>query len=185
MVRQFPDTATQISDKHFDNKEFQQVVANTLVKMSHQKVAEAQPTARKSRADHHEERETTDPMIVNELLTSFLRGGGEQTQVNGIRKNTREETSYNSSKLPWRRSPTWLLIRVGLQLTMTRLSDGSDDTYKRFMVFLMAHALLKANEASASSEVLHMMMTKISHRLCKLKELRDDKWLSTVQAIVS
>ncbi|RBR20353.1 uncharacterized protein FIESC28_05317 [Fusarium coffeatum] len=185
LVRQFPDTATKISDKEFDNKEFQQVLANTLVKMSYQKVAEAQPTARKSRADHHEERETTDPMIVNELLTSFLRGVGVQAHINGIRKNTREETSYNSSKLPWRRSPTWLLIRVGLQLTMTRLTGGSDDTYKRFMVFLMAHALIKANEASASSEVLHIMMTKISHRLCKLKELRDDEWLSTVQAVVS
>ncbi|KAJ4112132.1 hypothetical protein NW768_011711 [Fusarium equiseti] len=185
LVRQFPDTATNISDKDFRDGQFQEVLANTLVKMSHQRVAEAQPTARKAGTDHHEERETTDPMIVNELLTSFLRGVGQQAQVEGIRKNTREETSYNSSKLPWRRSPAWLLIRVGLQLTMTRLSGGSDDTYKRFMVFLLAHALLKANQASASSEMLHIMMTKISHRLCKLKGLRDDKWLSTVQVIVS
>ncbi|CAG7558102.1 unnamed protein product [Fusarium equiseti] len=185
LVRQFPDTATKIPVKEFDNEEFRQVLANTVVKMSCQKVAEAQPTARKARGDHHEERETTDPMIVNELLTSFLRGIGKQARVDGIRKHTREETSYDSSKLPWRRSPTWLLIRVGLQLTMTRLSGGSDDTYKRFMVFLLAHALLKANQASAPSEVLHIMMTKISHRLCKLKGLRVDKWLSTVQFIVS
>ncbi|RFN48648.1 hypothetical protein FIE12Z_7114 [Fusarium flagelliforme] len=185
LVRQFPDTATKISVKDFDNEEFRQVLANTVVKMSCQKVAEAQPTARKARSDHHEERETTDPMIVNELLTSFLRGIGKQARVDGIRKHTREETSYNSSKLPWRRSPTWLLIRVGLQLTMTRLSGGSDDIYKRFMVFLLAHALLKANQASAPSEVLHIMMTKISHRLCKLKGLREDQWLSTVKVIVS
>ncbi|GKU23028.1 unnamed protein product, partial [Fusarium langsethiae] len=184
LVRQFPDTATKISDKDFRSEEFQEVLANTLVKMSYQRVAEAQPKARKARKDHHEDRETTNPQIVNELLTSFLRGVGTQVQVEGIRKNTREETSYNSSKLPWRRSPAWMLIRVGLHLTMSRLSGGSDDLYKRFMTYLMSQALLKANQAPVSSELLHVMMTKISHRLCKLKGLRDDKWLSTVHNIV-
>ncbi|SPJ89726.1 uncharacterized protein FTOL_13087 [Fusarium torulosum] len=168
----------------FRSEEFQEVLANTLVKMSYQRVAEAQSKARKARKDHHEDRETTNPQIVNELMTSFLRGVGIQVQVEGIRKNTREETSYNSSKLPWRRSPAWMLIRVGLHLTMSRLSGGSDDLYKRFMTYLMSQALLKANQAPVSSELLHIMMTKISHRLCKLKGLRDDKWFATVHNIV-
>jgi hypothetical protein len=185
LVRQFPDTATEISVRDFRSKAFQEVLINTLVKMSHQKVAEAQPRARKARKDHHEDRETTNPQIVNELLTSFLRGVGKQVEVEGIHKNTREEICYSSSKLPWRRSPVWLLIRVGLHLTISRLSGSSDDIYKCFMTYLMAQALLKANQAPASSELLHIMMTKISHRLCKLDELRNDKWLSTVHDIVS
>ncbi|KAG5659563.1 hypothetical protein KAF25_002122 [Fusarium avenaceum] len=185
LVRQFPDTATEIPEKDFQSEDFQEVLANTLVKMSHQRVAEAQPMARKARKDHHEDRETTDPRIVNELLVSFLRGVGKQVKVEGIRKHTREETSYNSSKLPWRRSPVWLLIRVGLHLTMSRLSGGSHDIYKRFMSYLMAQALLKANQAPVSSEMLHIMMTKITHRLCKIEGLRDDKWLSTVHDIIS
>ncbi|KAH7245149.1 hypothetical protein BKA59DRAFT_418054, partial [Fusarium tricinctum] len=185
LVRQFPDTATKIPEKDFQSEEFQEVLANTLVKMSHQRVAEALPMARKARKDHHEDRETTDPRIVNELLMSFLRGAGKQVEVEGIRKHTREEINYNSSKLPWRRSPVWLLIRVGLQLTMSRLSGGSHGIYKRFMSYLMAQAFLRANQAPVSSELLHIMMTKISHRLCKLEGLRDDKWLSTVHGIIS
>lgn len=184
LVRRFPDTATKLSDKDFRNGHFQEVLADTLVKMSHQKVAEAQPTARKAGMDHHEERETIDPLIVNELLTSFLRGVGEQVEVAGICKHTREETSYNSSKLPWRRSPAWLLIRVGLQLTMTRLSGGSDHIYKQFMAYLMAQALKNANQAPGSSEMLHIMMTKISHRLCKVNALSDAKWLLNIHEIV-
>ncbi|KAF4447595.1 hypothetical protein F53441_8890 [Fusarium austroafricanum] len=185
LIRQFPDTATELSEKDFQNAAFQEVLANTLVKMSYQRVPEAQPNARKAGKDHHEDRETTDPQIVTGLLTSFLRGVGKLTEVEGIRKNTREEISYNSSKLPWRRSPVWLLIRVGLHLTMRRISDGSDDIYKRFMIYLMAKALHLANRASVPSEQLHFVMTKISRRLCKFEGLRDGKWLSTVRDIVS
>ncbi|KAH7233986.1 uncharacterized protein BKA55DRAFT_695504 [Fusarium redolens] len=185
LIRQFPDTATEIASEDFENQAFQEVLANTLVKMSHQRVSEAQPKARKAGKDHHEDRETTGPRIVTELLTSILRGIGKLAKVNGICKNTREEISYSSSNLPWRRSPVWLLIRVGLQLTMSRLSGGSDDIYKRFMVYLMAQVLLRANQALAPSEMLHIMMTKISCRLCKLEGLRNDKWLSTVRDVVS
>ncbi|KAF6517615.1 hypothetical protein HZS61_003176 [Fusarium oxysporum f. sp. conglutinans] len=185
LIRQFPDTATEISSEDFENQAFQEVLANTLVKMSHQRVSEAQPKARKAGKDHHEDRETTDPRIVTELLPSILRSFGKLAKVKGICKNTREEISYSSSRLPWRRSPVWLLIRVGLQLTMNRLSDGSDDIYKRFMVYLMAQVLLRANQALVPSELLHIMMTKISCRLCKLEGLRDDKWLSTVGDAVS
>lgn len=185
LVRQFPDTATEISEQDFQNEVFQEVLVNTLVKMSHQRVPEVQPKARKARKDHHEDRETTDPRIVTELLTSFLRGAGKPVEVEAICKNTREETSYSNSRLPWRRSPVWLLIRVGLQLSMCRLSDGSDNIYKRFMIYLMAQVLLKANRASTPSELLHIMMTKISRRLCKLEGLCNDEWLSTVRDIVS
>ncbi|KAL9563796.1 hypothetical protein ACKAV7_012038 [Fusarium commune] len=185
LIRQFPDTATEIPSEDFENQAFQEVLANTLVKMSHQRVSEAQPKAKKAGKDHHEDRETTNPQIVTELLTSILRGIGKLAEVKGICKNTREEISHSSSKLPWRRSPVWLLIRVGLHLTMSRLSGGSDDTYKSFMVYLMAQVLLRANQALVPSELLHIMMTKISRRLCKLEGLRNDKWLSTVRDVVS
>ncbi|RGP77963.1 hypothetical protein FLONG3_3920 [Fusarium longipes] len=185
LIRQFPDTATEILAGDFQNVEFREVLANTIVKMSHQKVAEAQPTARKAGKDHHEDRETTNPCIVTELLTSIVRGIGKPIKVRAISKNTHEETSYSSSKLPWRRSPVWLLIRVGLQLTLKRLSGGSDAVYKRFMTFLMAQALFAANNASAPSEQLHVMMAKISRRLRKLQGLRNDNWLLSVRDIVS
>ncbi|KAM0540722.1 hypothetical protein ACHAPJ_013526 [Fusarium lateritium] len=185
LVRQFPANATEISREDFRDKAFQETLTNTLVKMSHQTVLETQHKAKKAKQHHAEDRETTNPRIVTELLASILQGIGKPVRTTGILKNTREEINYNSSKIPWRRSPVWLLIRVGLHLTISLLSGGSDGIYKRFMVYLLAQTLALANSKSAASEILHTMMTKISRRLCKLESPPDAKWLQTIQTTVA
>ncbi|KAF5635112.1 uncharacterized protein FTJAE_6495 [Fusarium tjaetaba] len=144
LIREFPATATEISAKDFNDSSFQENLAKTLVKMSHQAVAEMQPKVRKAQQMHNEERDTTDPRIVTELLTSFLRGAGSPAEIKAVQKRTREEVSWNNSKSPWTRSPMWLLLRVGLQLTMVRHPRGSQGLYKRFMVFLIAQVLKTA-----------------------------------------
>ncbi|EXA33500.1 hypothetical protein FOVG_15219 [Fusarium oxysporum f. sp. pisi HDV247] len=76
LIREFPATVTEVSAKDFNNSSFQEVLTKTLVKMSHQAVAEMQPKVKKAQQMHNEERDTTDSRIVTELLTSFLRGAG-------------------------------------------------------------------------------------------------------------
>ncbi|RSL76551.1 hypothetical protein CEP52_017780, partial [Fusarium oligoseptatum] len=88
-------------------------------------------------------------------------------------------------KLPWRRSPLWLLIRAGLQLTMARFSSRGHDMYKEFMVFLMAEVLNISTKHGAGSEELHTMSTKICRRLCKLNHPPEGKWLTHVREILS
>ncbi|KAF4493821.1 hypothetical protein FAGAP_10050 [Fusarium agapanthi] len=185
LIREFPATATEVSAKDFNDFSFQEVLTNTLVKMSHQAVTKMQPKVRKAQQMHNEERDTTDPRIVTELLTSFLRGAGTPAEIKAVQKRTREEVSWNNSSHPWTRSPLWLLLRVGLQLTMVRHPKGSQELYKRFMVFLMAQALQIACEKSSSSEVVHLMMAKISRRLCKLGDIEDGAWLHEIKDIVS
>ncbi|KAF9771217.1 hypothetical protein IL306_011135, partial [Fusarium sp. DS 682] len=183
LIRNFPATATEISAEDFNNPSFQDVLTRTVVKMGHQAVAEMQPKVKKAQQMHDEERDTTNPRIVTELLTSFLRGAGSLVEIKAIRKHTREEVSWHNSSSPWRRSPLWLLIRVGLQLTMT--SYGAQHLYKRFMVFLTAQALYIAHEKKSSSETIHLMMAKIARRLCKLENVEDGEWLHTAKEIVS
>ncbi|KAM5377914.1 hypothetical protein ACJZ2D_004818 [Fusarium nematophilum] len=185
LIRHFPAHAIEISPDDFRNADFQTVLAKTLAKMSHQPVQETIQKARKAKQEHDEERETVDPRVVTELLTSVLRGIGKDVTVTGVAKNTREEVMWRQSKLPWRRSPVWLLLRVGLQLTMTRLGVDLNTLYKQFMVFLMAQALDVANRQLTANDVLHTMTTKISRRLCKLEHPPDGKWLRTIQQIVS
>jgi hypothetical protein len=185
LVRQFPASTIKLSQADFENSEFQQVLVNTLVKMAKQTVAEVQQKVRKARQEHDEERDTADPRIVTELLTSIIRGVGKSITVEGVCKNTREEVLWSRSKLPWRRSPVWLLIRVGIHLTMSRLADGSDDTYKRFMIFLMAEVLQIANNKPTQSEVLQTMIIKLSRRLCKLENPQDRPWLHDIKSVVS
>jgi cysteine synthase len=97
LIREFPATVTEVSAKDFNNSSFQEVLTKTLVKMSHQAVAEMQPKVKKAQQMHNEERDTTDPRIVTELLTSFLRGAGTPGEIKAIHKRTREEVSWNNS----------------------------------------------------------------------------------------
>ncbi|KAF5597927.1 hypothetical protein FPCIR_3503 [Fusarium pseudocircinatum] len=184
LIREFPATATEISSKDFNDSSFQEVLTKILVKMSHQAVAEMQPKVKKAQQMHNEERDTTDPRIVTELLTSFLRGAGTPAEIKAVQKRTREEVSWNNSKDPWTRSPLWLL-RVGLQLTIARHPQGSQELYKRFMVFSIAQALQIACDKSPSSEKIHLMMAKISRRLCKLGDIEEGAWLHVIKDIVS
>ncbi|UPK97257.1 hypothetical protein LCI18_008192 [Fusarium solani-melongenae] len=185
LVRQFPANATEIPYPDFEDETFQSVFTKTLEKMSYQTIQETKHKVSKAKQKHDEDRETVEPRIVIDLLPSILRGAGKRVSIPGICKNTREEVMWNNSKLLWRRSPVWLLIRVGLQLTMARPARSDKDPYKEFMVFLMAQVLDVAVKQGAASDVLYIMSTKVSRRLRKLKYLKDGRWLRSIQQFVS
>ncbi|KAH7019555.1 hypothetical protein EDB80DRAFT_632634 [Ilyonectria destructans] len=184
LQRQFPASAIAVPSDLFDNEDFRSVLGKTLVKMSQQPVEEMQPKVQKAKEIHNEERDTIDPRLVTELLVSFLRGCGEQVNVHGICKNTREDVMWNQSKLPWRRSPVWLLLRVSLQLTMNRVATDSGDAYKSFMVFFLSR-ILEASVQQSPGHVLHTMRTKISRRLLKLENPKEGAWLGMVRDTLS
>lgn len=186
LVRRFPATAVEIALCDFDNIDFRTVLTKTLTKMSQQLVRETRQMVNRGRNEQEESIETADPMIVTELFASLLRGCGKEVATKGICKNTREEVIGKGSKPPWRRSSLWLLLRVALQLSMTRLSGENDNTYKEFMPFLLAQALQDANrQQKIVSDVLNIMSTKVSRRLCKLRDPSDGPWLLSIRRIVS
>ncbi|KAL7940125.1 hypothetical protein V8C42DRAFT_356457 [Trichoderma barbatum] len=185
LVRHFPAIAIGVPRDTYTDGLFQQVLAKTLAKMSYEAFEESIPKARKAKQDHDEERETNDPSIVIELLGSFLRGIGHQLTVSGIRKNTREGVLWNQSKLPWRRSPIWLLIRGSLHLTMNRIFVDSQELYKSFMIFLLSRVLNTATNLQTASETLKIMSTKVSRRLLKLRHPTAGTWLIRVHKSVS
>ncbi|KAL3446142.1 hypothetical protein BJX65DRAFT_296583 [Aspergillus insuetus] len=186
LVRHFPATAVEVTAADFESADFQVVMAKTLSKMSQQTVREAKQGTQEGRQEKEGNSETSDPMIVTELLASILRGCGKEVAVDKICKNTRDDVIWKDRKYPWRRSSTWLLVRVALQLSMARLSATGKNTYKEFMVFLMAQALHAANEQQKiSSDILKIMSNKVSRRLCKLQRPSDGPWLVDIQHVVS
>lgn len=185
LIRQFPAVAVGIPIHNYAEDDFQDVLAKTLVKMSYQTVSEAVPKTKKANQYHNEERDTVDPKIVTELLYGFLRGVGREVHISGITKNTREEVLWKQSKLPWRRSAVWLLIRVALQLTLDRAAVGSGELYKSFIIFFLSRVLNAATDNMMSSEILMTMSTKISRRLLKLRQPADGRWLTDVHEAVS
>src|SRR5579859_7070458 len=142
--RSFPGLSLSIGIDAFEQPGCQAAVAYTLAKMSHQLVVGTKPRAKKAGRLHDEDRDTIHPHIVTELFMGFLGPAAEPVDVSRLWKNTREEVMWHDSLLPWRRSPMWLLVRVAMQLIISRSSGSSEpsgDLYKTFMVFLMGHIL--------------------------------------------
>lgn len=158
--RSFPGRTLLLKTEVFDEDEFQVVLAQTFAKMSHQSAPGTQPQVRKSTQYHNEDRDTTHPKIVTELLFAYLAYVAEPAEDHALWKNTREEFLWDNARLPWRRSPLWLLIRVAMQLEFSRSCIASckpSDTYKIFMVFLMSHVFEMAFSKPTSSPVISSM----------------------------
>lgn len=166
LVRTFPGLAVATRISLLRESDFSTMVVNTLSTMCCQQVSEIQPQSYKGGNKQDEERDTANPAMVSEFFVGVLAGIGEHTTVSAISKNTRDEVLWNNAKLPWRRSPTWLLIRVVLQQVISRSSDGSRQLYKEVMVFIMGHILNKSG--SLSVDMLYVMKSKVQRRMQKL-----------------
>ncbi|TQN70504.1 hypothetical protein CSHISOI_04936, partial [Colletotrichum shisoi] len=170
--RTFPGVGVTIHLGNFNQLGFKETLAETLATMSFQRAAGTQPCAKKAGKLHEESRDTTHPKMVTELLYAFLLAVGHPLDEARISKNTRDEVNWNNSLLPWRRSPTWLLVRVSLQLIFGRLAGPDDSLYKTFMAFVMAEILRNSLDdvvsSTLQSDLLLCMVAKLSRRLLKL-----------------
>ncbi|EME83378.1 uncharacterized protein MYCFIDRAFT_203611 [Pseudocercospora fijiensis CIRAD86] len=172
LTRRFPGVATSIDDSTYFQPEFQATVAQALSTMSKQAAAEMQPMITKAGSKHEEERDTTHPGLVCELLVGgMLKALGNHRPhlvVDTIVKNTRDDVLWQDADLPWRRSPTWMLIRVALELVFSRSLGGANAIYKASMAFLMAELLDAAGNLGVSVDLQYAMSCKVYRRLQKL-----------------
>ncbi|KAK1990734.1 hypothetical protein LX36DRAFT_737974 [Colletotrichum falcatum] len=170
--RTFPGVGVAVGLDKFNDAGFKETLAATLAKMSSQPAPDTQPRAKKARQLHDESRDTTNPKMVTELLYAFLQASGNPLKTERIWKNTRDEVNWSSCLLPWRRSPTWLLVRVCLQLVFGRLAvqagRSENNLYKTFMAFMMAEVLSIGLHHELQSDLLLSMVAKLSRRLLKL-----------------
>ncbi|KAK4495018.1 hypothetical protein PRZ48_013345 [Zasmidium cellare] len=168
LVRKFPASAITVDAARLHQDDFTSTVAGTLSTMASQEVPGMKPESKKTGISHTEDRDSTRPAIVSELFFGMLRGIGNLHNASCISKNTRDEVIFNNARRPWRRSPMWLLVRVVLQLTITRSADGSREAYKNVMLFIMSRVLSVAQDADLPSELYSIMIAKISRRQQKL-----------------
>ncbi|KAG2112536.1 uncharacterized protein F5147DRAFT_791070, partial [Suillus discolor] len=166
LICSYPGPAITVPDMNIDNATFPAELANFLVHMD-QDVLDAAATRTKAKSTVLEERDTTHPRYITELLTGILRGLGSIADVPRIRKRIGDDVLWDSVKLPWRRSPLWLVIRVALQTTLERSALGRT-TYKSFMLFFMVGLATLALNHNLSNDILHFMSAKIARRLFKL-----------------
>ncbi|KAG0706484.1 hypothetical protein DFH29DRAFT_995866 [Suillus ampliporus] len=166
LICSYPGPAITVPDTNIDNATFPAELANFLVRMDLD-VLDAAATRTKAKSTVLEERDTTHPRYITELLTGILRGLGSIANIPRIRKRIGDDVLWDNARLPWRRSPLWLVIRVALQTTLERSALGRT-TYKSFILFSMARLTTFAVAHELSNDTLHFMSAKIARRLFKL-----------------
>jgi hypothetical protein len=191
--RCFPGPVVSLAMDTFQDPGFQDTISHTLAKMSSQRSVDTLPQIKKSGSMHDEIRDTAHPKMVTELFIGFLSAVGKPVDAPRIWKNTRDEVMWADSLLPWRRSPLWVLVRVALQLSLTRgeaasgtASDPRMSVYKLFMLFHMARVLdLSSTQRAIRIEMLHIMNAKLARRLLKLNPSFDAPGISFVRSVMS
>ncbi|KAG8927461.1 hypothetical protein FRC02_008200 [Tulasnella sp. 418] len=115
--------------------------------------------------------DTIHPRFITQLLTEILLGIGAAATVPRITKRVADDAIASSQgDAPWRRSATWLVMRVAIQTTLQRKKRGYR-IYKLFVAFLHARILKKALESGLPSYLIACMQRKTARRLHKLASI--------------
>ncbi|KAI9369296.1 hypothetical protein BJX61DRAFT_549716 [Aspergillus egyptiacus] len=146
--RCFPGSSVAIPGENVD-RAFCSWLSCELARLYDEDVSDMMAKSRKAKVTVIEERDTTHPGLVTECLMAQLLAYGEHEQWPVFQKHMRDEVNWRSSKLPWRRSPRWFVMRVAMQ-TLGRMT---------------VHV-----RPEISPDPLHIIQAKIGRRVCKLKE---------------
>ena len=171
LVRSFPGCVVSIPAQDFHDQHFQVALSTSLSKMSFEpnnlpKSAEAIPPKTMMW-------DTAHPGYITLWLRFLLEGLGHRVSPIATIKRTRDDVYWEKVSLPWRRLPLWLVLRVGLQISLTHLfgPDSGKTHYKNFMAYFLAGTCDKAVQAGCfHAEVIAFIRTKLSRRLYKLQE---------------
>lgn len=187
LQRRFPGPAIAIDRHRIADSHFRMRFAQLLARLDSDMLEQACPIVKKAGSTVWETRDTMHPMFVTEMLTGMLRAMGHPLEIARMQKNTRNEVLWKDTRMPWRRSPVWLFLRVTLQrnLMLRYQSVESHAWYKSFMIFFMSKVLRSAMEVALPSDILFVMAAKISRRVLKLQISDESPWLRFVEDTIS
>ncbi|KIV78785.1 hypothetical protein PV11_06395 [Exophiala sideris] len=168
----FPTSAASIPVDVFNDFEFQRNLAQFVDKASLELVKKFGAFTNKAKSRAYEPRDSTDPALITGMLISLLEGIGHPVAVtHPARKRVRDEVRWKDSYIPWRRSPFWLLARVGIIRHLERLTGTTISTalYKAMMCLVHAH-LLEDTVGVLSLENSQLLLSKLCRRIAKVEK---------------
>ncbi|EXJ68180.1 uncharacterized protein A1O5_08795 [Cladophialophora psammophila CBS 110553] len=167
----FPTSAAAIPNKVFADESFQQSLAEFLQKASFERVGKFGATILRVKSPTPEARDTNNPALITGLLITLLEGLSQLATTSPIRKRVRDEVRWKDSGIPWRRSPFWLRLRVGILRHLEQLTCPSVSIamYKALMCLLHAQ-LLGPVAGSQAPELAHLLFRKLGRRIAKLEK---------------
>ncbi|KAH7907005.1 hypothetical protein BJ138DRAFT_1015231, partial [Hygrophoropsis aurantiaca] len=100
----YPGPAASVPHAVSHDTTFRTEFANFLACMN-KDFLDSAPTTTKAGSTVVEERDTTHPRYITELLIGILCGLGNPADVPRIQKRIGDDVQWNNARLPWRRSP--------------------------------------------------------------------------------
>ncbi|KAL8787328.1 MAG: hypothetical protein Q9195_007823 [Heterodermia aff. obscurata] len=196
----FPSRAVILKSETFKSSPLQDSLGEYLEKASLEPVKQYAATTLKAGSNAYESRDTAIPAIVGQLLMDILEAIGTRHTPILTRKRIRDEVCWSDgAENPWRRSPTWLVLRVGIQRALvTIFGDKGIFHYKSFMCLFMSKLCSEfCEEKFFSADKLAFARAKLARRVAKLESqshssnldvpqtirsmlTRNDRWFTTV-----
>ncbi|KAL2826898.1 hypothetical protein BJY01DRAFT_255875 [Aspergillus pseudoustus] len=172
---EYPGSAAMIPIEVFNNTSFQESLAGFLEQASGEVIEAFAAQAKKAGTQVIERRDTAAPSMISQLLMVFLEAHGSAIAPQRIRKRVRDDVCWSDAYLPWRRSPLYLVIRVGVQ-RMLYASNGPDAgrLYYKLFVCMLHFQLLVDVELILPLESRHFLLVKLCRRLAKLEGMRNE-----------
>ncbi|KAL4811848.1 hypothetical protein BDW67DRAFT_194317 [Aspergillus spinulosporus] len=165
----FPGCAVSLPHEIFSDHSFQENLATFLEKASVEHLPQFAAKVRKAGKDVTEDRDTCDPALITQFLMTLLEANGKRLSVPYLRKRVNDDVCWDQAKVPWRRSPMWLTLRVCLQsLLHVQLGEAGRLQYKGLMCMFLSK-LLDDCVTALNSEHYHLLMVKLCRRLAKLE----------------
>ncbi|KAM5467607.1 hypothetical protein MferCBS49748_003855 [Microsporum ferrugineum] len=167
----FPGEAVVIPYTVFTQESFQKSLSNFLECASTESIKRFAACVLKAGSVAFENRDTTDPALITQMLMTLLEANGSRVFPPLLRKRVRDEVSWApGGGKPWRRLPFWLVLRVGIERHL-RLQFGATKgrAYYKFLVCLMFSGILESGAASLSPDKLSLLKAKLARRLSKLE----------------
>ena len=173
----FPSRTILIPSAVFEEAAFQACLAEFLEKASVEPVKQFAAVTFKARSNAFESRDTATPAVVGQLLMALLEANGQNHATTLTRKRVNDDVCWgDGAEDPWRRNPTWLVLRVGIQRSLCFLLDGPIGLvhYKFFVSFTLSSV---SNEicvkGSFPSDRIAFARTKLARRVAKLQRQTD------------
>ena len=170
----FPSSAVAVPSATFEEDSFQVSLAEFLERASVETVKQFAAVTLKARSNAFESRDTAAPAVVGQLLMTILLANGRKYAGSFTRKRVRDDVCWgDGAENPWRRSPTWLVLRVGIQRSLCFLMGGNLGVlhYKFFVAYVLSLLCKRiCAESSFPSDRLAYARTKLARRVAKLQQ---------------
>ncbi|KAL1614319.1 hypothetical protein SLS56_012136 [Neofusicoccum ribis] len=108
--------------------------------------------------------------MISQLLISILEGLGHRFSPPLLHKRIRDDVIWDTgSENPWRRTPYWLVLRVGIARHLnTKFGPESGRARYKILLCVVLAQLLRSSVRSVGMDILHNLRAKLARRLAKL-----------------